>query len=57
MVGWTPCMCDGPGNLRVHCAEPGCYETWYDPPHDPAKAPSCMGYVRAGIRDLDSGFN
>lgn len=34
-VGWTPCPCaGGPGHLRVHCVQPGCHDTWYDPPHD-----------------------
>lgn len=34
VVGWTPCMCAGTmGHLRVHCTVPGCYETWYAPPH------------------------
>jgi hypothetical protein len=38
-IGWTSCLCaerkPGAGHIRVHCREPGCDSTWYDPPHRP----------------------
>lgn len=38
LVSWTPCPCAGNigrGHQRVHCAELGCREMWYEPPHAP----------------------
>ena len=39
LVSWTPCPCGGggpgAGHQQVHCAELGCRETWYEPPHAP----------------------